>query len=52
MECEELTEKIIESHEAQLANYLVATGKSVGLLINVAERNIEVKRTVRTLTTD
>ena len=43
--------KIIEAHEVQLVNYLVATGKPVGLLLNFAERNVEVKRKVRTLTT-
>ena len=41
--------KIIEAHEVQLVNYLVATGKEVGLLINFGERKVEVKRKVRNL---
>ena len=36
-------------HEAQLVNYLVATGKDVGLLLNFGEQKVEVKRKVRTL---
>jgi len=32
------------SHEAQLVNYLVATGKRVGLLLNFGENKVEVKR--------
>ena len=35
------------AHEAQLINYLKATGTEVGLLINFAER-VEVKRKVFT----
>ncbi len=31
-------------HEAQLVNYLVATGKPVGLLLNFGEEKVEVKR--------
>ena len=41
--------KIIEAHEVQLVNYLVATKKEVGLLINFGERKVEVKRKVREL---
>jgi GxxExxY protein len=41
--------KIVEAHEVQLVNYLVATGKQVGLLINFGERKVEVKRKVREL---
>ena len=41
--------KIIDAHEVQLVNYLVATGKEVGLLINFGERKVEVKRKVRNL---
>ena len=41
--------RIIQAHEAQLVNYLVATGKEVGLLLNFGERKVEVKRKVRTL---
>ena len=36
-------------HEAQLVNYLVATGKPVGLLMNFGEQKVEVKRKVRDL---
>ena len=41
--------KIALSHEVQLVNYLVATEKPVGLLINFGEKNVEVKRKVRDL---
>ena len=41
--------KLIEAHEVQLVNYLVATGKSVGLLLNFGEHKVEVKRKVRIL---
>ncbi len=34
-------------HEAQLVNYLVATGKPVGLLLNFGEEKVEVKRKAR-----
>ena len=40
---------VAKAHEAQLVNYLVATGKDVGLLLNFAEQKVEVKRKVRTL---
>jgi len=38
--------RIIKAHEVQLVNYLVATKKSVGLLLNFGERKVEVKRKV------
>jgi GxxExxY protein len=41
--------KIVEAHEVQLVNYLVATGKEVGLLINFGERKVDVKRKVKVL---
>ena len=41
--------KIVEAHEVQLVNYLVATGKPVGLLINFGETKVEVKRKIREL---
>jgi GxxExxY protein len=41
--------KLIETHEVQLVNYLVATGKPVGLLINFGETRVEVKRKVKDL---
>jgi len=40
---------IVKAHEVQLVNYLVATGKDVGLLINFGEQKVEVKRKVRVL---
>ena len=42
--------RIILAHEIQLVNYLVATGKSVGLLLNFGEQKVEVKRKVKELT--
>ena len=36
-------------HEAQLVNYLVATGRPVGLLLNFGETQVDVKRKVRQL---
>jgi len=36
-------------HEAQLVNYLVATGKPVGLLLNLGEQKVEIKRKVKVL---
>ena len=36
-------------HEAQLVNYLVATGKEIGLLLNFGEQKVEVKRKVKEL---
>ena len=40
---------IIKAHEVQLVNYLVATGKPVGLILNFGETKVEVKRKVRDL---
>lgn len=37
------------AHEVQLVNYLVATRKPVGLLINFGPQKVEVKRKVREL---
>ena len=39
--------RTILAHEVQLVNYLVATGKPVGLLLNFGERKVEVKRKVK-----
>jgi GxxExxY protein len=36
-------------HEAQLVNYLVATGKDVGLLLNFEDVAVNVRRKVRQL---
>jgi len=41
--------KLSKIHEAQLVNYLVATGKDIGLLINFSQEQVEVKRKVRVL---
>jgi len=41
--------RVVVAHEIQLVNYLVATGKPVGLLLNFAERKVEVKRKVKDL---
>jgi len=46
-----LVKKLSAIHEAQLVNYLVATGKDVGLLINFAEEKVEIKRKMRELLT-
>jgi GxxExxY protein len=40
---------LIVAHEVQLVNYLVATNKDVGLLINFGEKKVEVKRKIRDL---
>ena len=37
------------AHDVQLVNYLVATGKQVGLVLNFGERKVEVKRKVKEL---
>ena len=39
--------RIIQAHEVQMVNYLVATEKHVGLIINFGERKVEIKRKVR-----
>ncbi len=41
--------QLAKAHEVQLVNYLVATGKPVGLLINFGEDRVEVKRKLRKL---
>lgn len=40
------------AHEVQLVNYLAATEKEVGLLLNFGEEGVEVKRKVRRLVVD
>lgn len=44
--------QIVQAHEVQLVNYLVATGKPVGLVINFGEKKVEVKRKVKDLPKD
>ena len=41
--------RVVKAHEVQLVNYLAATGKDVGLILNFAENGVEVKRKVREL---
>jgi len=41
--------KLARGHEVQLVNYLVATGKPVGLLLNFGPGNVDVKRKVKDL---
>ena len=41
--------RVIQAHKIQLVNYLVATGKPVGLLLNFGERKVEVKRKLKDL---
>ena len=41
--------QIIKAHEVQLVNYLVATGKPVGLILNFSENKVEVKRKIKDL---
>ena len=41
--------KINKAHEVQLVNYLVATGKPVGLLVNFGEEKVDIKRKVKDL---
>jgi GxxExxY protein len=41
--------KLVEAHEVQFVNYLIATGKPVGLLINFGETRVAVKRKVKDL---
>ena len=41
--------RIVKAHEVQLVNYLVATGKSVGLVLNFGERKVEIKRKIKEL---
>ena len=39
--------RLAKVHGAQLVNYLVATGKEIGLLLNFGEQRVEVKRKVK-----
>ncbi len=41
--------KIVIAHEVQLVNYLAATEKPAGLILNFSGRGVEVKRKVRSL---
>ena len=41
--------RIIKAHEVQVVNYLVATGKPVGLILNFGEMKVEIKRKIKDL---
>lgn len=41
--------RAIQAHEVQLVNYLTATRKEVGLVLNFGPDKVDVKRKVRTL---
>ena len=40
---------LAKAHEVQLVNYLVATKKPVGLLLNFGEKKVELKRKLKSL---
>jgi len=44
--------QLAKAHEAQLVNYLVATGRPVGLLLNFGEGKVEVRRKIKELAPD
>ena len=44
--------RVVKAHEVQLVNYLTATRKDVGLIINFSEKQVEIKRKVRELPDD
>jgi GxxExxY protein len=41
--------QLLKIHEAQLVNYLVSTGKDLGLLINFGSEKVQIKRKIRIL---
>ena len=41
--------RLLPAHEVQLVNYLTATRKPVGLLLNFGPKGVDVKRKVRVL---
>lgn len=41
--------QLARAHEVQLVNYLTATKKEIGLLLNFSEAKVEVKRKIRDL---
>ncbi len=41
--------RVVKAHEVQLVNYLVATGKPLGLILNFGESKVEIKRKVKDL---
>jgi GxxExxY protein len=45
------TDNLTSVHEAQLINYLVATGKQLGILINFGAQSLQTKRIINKSTT-
>lgn len=41
--------KLLKIHEIQVVNYLVATGKEIGILLNFSQEKVEIKRKIRRL---
>ena len=41
--------KLLKIYEIQLVNYLVATGKEIGILLNFSQGKVEIKRKIRRL---
>ncbi len=41
--------RVIQAHEVQLVNYLTATNKEVGLILNFGPEKAEIKRKIRLL---
>ena len=41
--------QLLKIHEVQLVNYLVSTGKDIGLLINFGSEKVQIKRKIRDL---
>lgn len=41
--------RIVQAHEVQMVNYLTATRKEVGLILNFGPEKVEIKRKIRCL---
>ena len=41
--------RVVQAHEVQLVNYLTATNKEVGLILNFGPEKAEIKRKIRLL---
>jgi GxxExxY protein len=41
--------RMVSAHEVQVVNYLVATRKPIGLILNFGETKVEVRRKLRDL---
>ena len=44
-----LVRRVVQAHEVQLVNYLTATQKEVGLILNFGPEKVEIKRKIRLL---